>query len=36
MMFTEFCKVEAMPLDDLKRRVAAQNRPIAQLISCAT
>lgn len=33
MMFVEFCKAEAMPIDELKARVAAQNRPITQLIS---
>lgn len=34
MMFTEFCKVEKMSLDAVRGRVAAQNRPIAQLIGC--
>ncbi|ATN37093.1 TetR family transcriptional regulator (plasmid) [Rhizobium sp. ACO-34A] len=33
MMFIEFCKVEAMPLEELKVRVAAQHRPVAALIS---
>ncbi|QRM57284.1 TetR/AcrR family transcriptional regulator [Sinorhizobium sp. BG8] len=33
MMFIEFAKVEAMPLEVLKTRVAAQHRPIAALIS---
>ncbi|MCF3640571.1 TetR/AcrR family transcriptional regulator [Rhizobium sp. TRM95111] len=33
MMFIEFCKVDAMPLEDLKMQVSAQHRPIAQLIS---
>ncbi len=33
MMFIEFCKVDAMPLDDLKARVAEQHRPLAALIS---
>jgi AcrR family transcriptional regulator len=33
MMFIEFCKVDAMPLDRLKARVNAQHEPIATLIS---
>lgn len=33
MMFIEFCKVDAMPLDELKARVAEQHRPLAALIS---
>lgn len=33
MMFIEFCKVDAMPLEALKARVALQHRPIAQMIS---
>lgn len=33
LMFIEFCKVEAMPLEELKARVAEQHRPIAALIS---
>lgn len=33
MMFIEFCKVDAMPLEELKSRVADQHRPIAALIS---
>jgi AcrR family transcriptional regulator len=33
MMFMEFCKVDAMPLEDLKARVNAQHEPIAALIS---
>jgi AcrR family transcriptional regulator len=33
MMFIEFAKVEAMPIEELKTRVATQNRPIAQMIS---
>ncbi len=33
LMFIEFCKVEAMPLEELKSRVAEQHRPIAALIS---
>lgn len=33
MMFIEFCKVEAMPIEELKARVAAQHRPVAALIS---
>lgn len=33
MMFMEFCKVDAMPLDELKARVNAQHDPIAALIS---
>lgn len=33
MMFIEFCKVDAMPLDVLKARVNAQHEPIAALIS---
>ena len=33
MMFIEFCKHESMPLEELKTRVAEQNRPIAELIS---
>lgn len=32
MMFTEFCKVDAMPLEELKARVNAQHDPIAALI----
>ncbi|MFC3076174.1 TetR/AcrR family transcriptional regulator [Shinella pollutisoli] len=34
-MFIEFCKVEAMTLEELKARVAAQHRPVAALISSA-
>jgi len=33
MMFIEFCKVDAMPLEELKARVEAQHAPIARLIS---
>lgn len=33
LMFIEFCKVEAMPLEELKSRVAEQHGPIAALIS---
>lgn len=33
MMFTEFCRVDAMPLEELKARVDAQHAPIAALIS---
>ncbi|MDH4441834.1 MAG: TetR/AcrR family transcriptional regulator, partial [Rhizobium sp.] len=33
MMFIEFCKVDLMPLDELKARVAEQHRPLAALIS---
>ncbi|NML76397.1 TetR/AcrR family transcriptional regulator [Rhizobium sp. S-51] len=33
MMFIEFCKVDAMPLEELKARVAEQHRPLAALIS---
>ena len=33
MMFIEFCKIDAMPLEELKSRVAAQHHPLAQLIS---
>lgn len=33
LMFIEFCKVETMPLEELKARVAEQHRPIAALIS---
>ncbi len=33
MMFIEFCKNESMTLEELKSRVTAQNRPIAELIS---
>ncbi|MGX5666522.1 TetR/AcrR family transcriptional regulator [Rhizobium daejeonense] len=33
MMFIEFCKVEAMPIEELKARVADQHRPVAALIS---
>ncbi|PWW00269.1 TetR family transcriptional regulator [Hoeflea marina] len=33
MMFIEFCKVDSMPLEELKLRVAEQHRPIAALIS---
>lgn len=33
MMFTEFCRVDAMPLDELKARVDAQHTPLAALIS---
>lgn len=33
MMFIEFCKHESMALEELKTRVADQNRPIAALIS---
>ena len=33
MMFIEFCKVDAMSLEDLKTAVARQHRPITQLIS---
>lgn len=33
MMFVEFCKVDAMPLEELKARVNAQHEPIAALIS---
>ena len=33
MMFIEFCKVDAMSLEDLKTGVARQHRPITQLIS---
>jgi AcrR family transcriptional regulator len=33
MMFIEFCKVDAMPLEELKARVAAQHGPVASLIS---
>jgi len=33
MMFIEFCKNESMSLEELKSRVADQNRPIAKLIS---
>jgi AcrR family transcriptional regulator len=34
-MFIEFCKAEAMTLEELKARVAAQHRPVAALISSA-
>lgn len=34
-MFIEFCKAEAMPLEELKARVAAQHRPVTALISSA-
>ena len=33
MMFIEFCKVDAMSLEELKARVNAQHEPIAALIS---
>ncbi|SSC72062.1 unnamed protein product [Ciceribacter sp. T2.26MG-112.2] len=33
MMFIEFCKIDGMPLEELKARVAEQHRPIAALIS---
>lgn len=33
MMFIEFCKVDTMPLEELKARVEAQHAPIAALIS---
>ena len=33
MMFMEFVRDEAMPLEDLKAAVARQNRPLATLIS---
>lgn len=33
MMFIEFAKHEAMPLDELKSRVSRQNRPLATLIA---
>ena len=33
MMFTEFVRDEAMALEELKERVARQNRPLASLIS---
>lgn len=33
MMFIEFCKNESMSLEELKSRVADQNRPVAELIS---
>jgi AcrR family transcriptional regulator len=33
MMFIEFCKVDPMPLEELKARVNAQHEPIAALIS---
>jgi AcrR family transcriptional regulator len=33
MMFVEFCKVDAMPLEELKARVNAQHAPIAALIN---
>ncbi|MCO5151154.1 MULTISPECIES: TetR/AcrR family transcriptional regulator [unclassified Shinella] len=33
MMFIEFCKVDAMPLEELKARVNTQHEPIAALIS---
>ncbi|OOG67692.1 TetR family transcriptional regulator [Sinorhizobium sp. A49] len=33
LMFIEFAKDEAMPLDQLKARVARQNRPLATLIA---
>lgn len=33
MMFIEFCKVDAMPLEELKARVDAQHEPVARLIS---
>lgn len=33
MMFIEFCKNESMTIEELKSRVAAQNRPVAELIS---
>lgn len=33
MMFIEFCKVDAMPLEALKARVNTQHEPIAALIS---
>ena len=33
MMFIEFCKVDAMSLEELKARVEAQHAPIAALIS---
>lgn len=33
LMFIEFAKDEAMPLDELKARVARQNRPLATLIA---
>ncbi len=33
LMFIEFAKDEAMPLDELKARVTRQNRPIATLIA---
>ncbi|MFJ1311418.1 TetR/AcrR family transcriptional regulator [Agrobacterium sp. P15N1-A] len=32
-MFTEFCRVDTMSLEDLKSRVNAQHEPIAALIS---
>ena len=32
-MFTEFCRVDTMSLEDLKSRVNAQHKPIAALIS---
>ena len=33
MMFVEFCKVDAMPLEELKARVNAEHAPIAALIN---
>lgn len=33
MMFTDFVRDEAMPLDTLKEEVARQNKPLASLIS---
>ena len=33
MMFIEFCKVDAMPLEELRARVNSQHEPIAALIS---
>lgn len=33
MMFIEFCKVDEMPLEELKARVEAQHAPLAALIS---
>lgn len=35
IMFTEFAKDDAMSLDDLKLRVARQNRPLATLIAAS-
>lgn len=33
MMFVEFCKMDAMPLEELKARVNTQHAPIAALIN---